>query len=103
MYRCIVCEGTWGQGDPEREGYSDGLCQQHMHILLVRLYRERQNLEKNPDCCGRSKGFCDRHDCRFRWVCLNPDRPPEEVINDTLAQLAAIKAAQAGKEEHHIH
>lgn len=92
LYRCIVCKSTWGKGDPS-EGYSDGLCEEHQMVLLVKLYRERQLKEGNFDCAGRSNGFCDQSDCKCRSICLHPQRPPEPVINEAIAYLTA-KAEQ---------
>lgn len=98
-YRCIVCKVTWGQGFPETEGYSDGLCKEHQMILLVKLYRERQTKERNHDCCGRSNGHCDRDDCAFRHVCLAPERPPAEVIDFAISELSAKAVAKRAEEE----
>jgi hypothetical protein len=98
-FRCIVCQTTWGEGIPEVEGYSDGLCEAHAMILLVKLYREKQASEKNPDCCGKSDGYCDQDLCRFRHVCLSPNRPPAEVINLAIAELSARAEAQRIEKE----
>jgi hypothetical protein len=96
-YRCIVCKTTWGEGDPEIDGYSDGLCEKHQMILLVKLYRESQAKQGNPTCCGRSEGYCDQWNCKYRSVCLAEGRPSAEQIDQALEILAAASAAQVAE------
>jgi hypothetical protein len=69
-YQCIRCRSTWGDGEPERDGYSHGLCRPCLKEALIPLYRKRQVQEGNFDCFGRSQGFCDQCACRYREICL---------------------------------
>lgn len=40
-------------------------------IDLFHFIRSIQRLEGNPDCFGKSQGFCDRMDCTWRKYCLD--------------------------------
>lgn len=79
--QCIRCRGVWGEGDPETEGYSHGLCPDCLRDTLAPLYRKRQLAEGNFDCFAKSSGFCDQVKCKYREVCLKP-RPPMETGPD---------------------
>lgn len=70
MYQCIRCQITWGEGCPERDGYSHGLCPACLKEALTPLYRQRQIREGHFDCFGRSSGYCDQWGCSYRSVCL---------------------------------
>jgi hypothetical protein len=37
---------------------------------LKHLIRSIQSIEGNPDCFGKSNGYCDREDCLWREYCL---------------------------------
>ena len=69
-YQCIRCMVTWGEGVPERDGYSHGLCAACLKEALTPLYRSRQAREGNFDCFGRACGFCDQDACTYREICL---------------------------------
>jgi hypothetical protein len=69
-YQCIRCNNTWGEGDPENDGYSHGLCGLCLKEALIPLYRKRQAEEGHFDCFGRAQGFCDQSACMYREVCL---------------------------------
>jgi hypothetical protein len=69
-YQCIKCNITWGQGTPETDGYSHGLCIVCLREALIPLYRKRQTQEGNFDCFGRSSGYCDQYGCKYREICL---------------------------------
>lgn len=70
QYQCIRCKITWGQGDPDRDGYSHGLCGSCLREALTPLYRKRQLAEGNFDCFGKAEAFCDQDTCKYRVVCL---------------------------------
>lgn len=70
MYQCIKCLKTWGDGQPEVDGYSHGLCECCLREALTPLYRRRQVSEGNFDCFAKASGFCDQHACKYRRVCL---------------------------------
>lgn len=69
-YQCIRCHTTWGDGVPEVEGYSHGLCLQCLREALVPLYRRRQVQEGHFDCFGRSTGYCDQSECKYHRICV---------------------------------
>ncbi len=69
-FQCIKCLVTWGEGDPEVEGYSHGLCLTCLKETLVPTVRRKQLREGNFDCFGRSGCYCDQHTCKYREVCL---------------------------------
>ena len=69
-YQCIRCCVTWGEGDPERDGYSHGLCRICVKEALAPLYRRRQIEEGNFDCFARSAGYCDQSACKYRVLCV---------------------------------
>lgn len=69
-YQCIKCRVTWGEGTPELDGYSHGLCLYCLKEALTPLYRKRQMQEGSFDCFGRAEGFCDQYGCKYREICL---------------------------------
>lgn len=71
-YQCIKCHATWENGKPDSDGYySHGLCASCLKDALIPLYRKRQAREGNFDCFGKSSGFCDQTDCKYRALCIN--------------------------------
>ncbi len=70
MYQCIRCRITWGEGSPELDGYSHGLCVLCLRDALIPLYRRRQMQEGNFDCFGKATNFCDQYACSYRDICL---------------------------------
>ncbi len=70
MYQCFRCKSTWGEGRPEVEGYSHGLCAPCLKEALTPIYRKRQVREGHFDCFGKSAGYCDQYSCKYRDVCL---------------------------------
>ncbi len=70
MFQCIRCGITWGNGNPEIDGYSHGLCLPCLKEALIPLYRKRQVEEGNFDCFARSAGYCDQGLCKYRTICL---------------------------------
>jgi hypothetical protein len=70
-YQCIKCLVTWGEGNPEDDGYSHGLCLICVKEALAPLYRKRQIEEGNFDCFARSAGYCDQSACKYRGLCLD--------------------------------
>lgn len=70
-YQCIRCEITWGEGIPEEEGYSHGLCLHCVREALIPIYRKRQLAEGNFDCFARAFEFCDQGCCKYRPICLS--------------------------------
>jgi hypothetical protein len=70
MYQCIRCRITWGEGRPEVDGYSHGLCLACLKEALIPIYRKRQAQEGNFDCFARAAGFCDQDFCKYRTICL---------------------------------
>ena len=70
MYQCIRCRETWGEGEPELDGYSHGLCLTCLKDALTPLYRKHQCTAGNFDCFGKSAGFCDQHACKYRKICV---------------------------------
>ncbi|HOI94875.1 MAG TPA: hypothetical protein PK250_09235 [Syntrophobacter fumaroxidans] len=69
-YQCIRCNLTWGEGEPERDGYSHGLCGTCLKDALTPIYRKRQAQEGNFDCFGKAADFCDQFACKYRELCL---------------------------------
>ncbi len=69
-FQCIKCHATWGEGYPEIEGYSHGLCACCLKEALIPVYRRRQVREGNFDCFGKSYDFCDQGACMYRNICL---------------------------------
>jgi hypothetical protein len=69
-FQCIKCQVTWGQGNPETEGYSHGLCLTCLRETLTPTVRRKQLREGNFDCFGRSACYCDQEKCKYRQVCL---------------------------------
>ncbi len=74
MYQCIRCLQTWGTGNPEKDGYSHGLCAECLREALAPLYRKRQAREGNFDCFGKASDYCDQCACAYRSLCIGPDR-----------------------------
>ena len=70
MYQCIRCYDTWGNGSPELDGYSHGLCTRCLKEALTPLYRKRQAQEGNFDCFARASGYCDQPACKYRHICM---------------------------------
>ena len=81
--RCFRCRGTWGEGNPEVDGYTDGLCPKCMKEGLARIYHPKQLAEGNFDCFGRSNGFCDQALCKYRKPCLEHEPVLEPEISAT--------------------
>jgi hypothetical protein len=69
-FQCIKCQVTWGEGDPEAEGYSHGLCLTCLRETLLPTVRRRQLREGYFDCFGRATCYCDQQQCKYRQVCL---------------------------------
>lgn len=69
-FQCIKCHVTWGEGNPELDGYSHGLCLVCVKEALAPLYRRRQIEEGNFDCFARSSGYCDQAACKYREICV---------------------------------
>jgi hypothetical protein len=69
-YQCIRCQTIWGEGEPELDGYSHGLCKPCLKEALTPLYRKRQLQEGTFDCFGRASEYCDQCACKYRSVCL---------------------------------
>jgi len=69
-YQCVKCQETWGEGSPEEEGYSHGLCLTCLRETLTPTVRRRQIREGNFDCFGRASCYCDQSMCKYRGVCL---------------------------------
>jgi hypothetical protein len=44
---------------------------------MKHFIRSIQHIEGNPDCFGKSDGYCDRKDCIWREYCLK-----EKAIKD---------------------
>lgn len=70
MFQCIRCRITWGEGTPEVDGYSHGLCQPCLKEALIPIYRKRQVQEGNFDCFARASDYCDQELCLYRSICL---------------------------------
>ena len=70
MYQCIRCHKTWGNGSPEVDGYSHGLCVGCLKEALTPLYRKRQAEEGNFDCFARAADHCDQPACKYRRICM---------------------------------
>lgn len=72
LYECIRCHEKWGGGEPETDtdGCSHGLCVKCLKEALIPLYRKRQAREGNFDCFGKSLGYCDQADCKYRQICV---------------------------------
>jgi len=72
MYLCIKCRKMWdienGDHDPTPSG---SLCKPCLKESLVPIYRKRQSREKNFDCFGKAKDFCDQLLCKYRDLCLS--------------------------------
>ncbi len=71
-YQCIHCLKIWGEGTPEIDGYSHGLCSDCLKIALTPLYRKQQKQEGNFDCFAKASDFCDQYGCKYRTICLTP-------------------------------
>jgi hypothetical protein len=69
-FQCIKCSATWGEGIPEIEGYSHGLCRYCLKEALIPVYRRRQASEGKFDCFGKARDFCDQGGCSYRKICL---------------------------------
>ncbi len=71
-YLCIKCMKKWeiqdGDSDPVPSG---SLCNPCLKETLAPIYRKRQSEEKNFDCFGKAKGFCDQVQCKYRHLCLS--------------------------------
>ena len=69
-FKCINCGKEWGRGNPEKDGYSHGVCKKCLKLGLTEIYRKRQVEEGSFDCFAKSSGYCDRLDCKYRELCL---------------------------------
>lgn len=76
-YQCTKCFGVWGEGNPEIEGYSHGLCANCLIEQLTPLYRKRQGREGNPDCFRKSLGNCLQTWCSYHKLCTAPEQKLE--------------------------
>jgi len=70
VYKCVGCGKTWGEGEPDPDGYSHGLCLECLKEALTPIYRKRQADEGNFDCFGRASDYCDQPACKYRKICL---------------------------------
>jgi hypothetical protein len=68
-FKCIHCHIEWGDGDPDLEGFSHGLCKKCLKLALSETYRKRQRTEGYQDCFA-TKNECDQYHCVYRKVCL---------------------------------
>ncbi|OQB41702.1 MAG: hypothetical protein BWY04_00698 [candidate division CPR1 bacterium ADurb.Bin160] len=77
--QCIICKKIWGEwnGNEDRKFYSSGLCKECAKTHLIPKIRANQIKEGNPDCFGKSNGYCDQNKCIYRNVCLNLNK--EEI------------------------
>lgn len=71
-YQCTKCFGIWGEGHPETEGYSHGLCFNCLIEQLTPIYRRRQQAEGSPDCFRKSFGSCSKVWCLYHQKCTAP-------------------------------
>ena len=70
-FQCIKCKCEWGQGNPDLEGYSHGLCRDCLKEGVIPIYRRRQLQEGNWDCFGKAADYCDQCECKYRQLCIN--------------------------------
>jgi hypothetical protein len=71
MFQCVRCQVTWGEGNPEAEGYSHGLCFRCLKEKLTPIYLKRQREEFGSfECFGTAEDFCDQEKCTYREICL---------------------------------
>ena len=56
---------------------SHGLCAPCLKEALVPIYRKRQRAEGNPDCFGKSSGYCDQFGCDKYTLCVHNRLPGE--------------------------
>ncbi len=88
--KCIACGNDCREIDSKEEGESGGLCEACLIVSLVPLYRARQRREGNPDCFGKSNGYCDQLGCKYLEKCLSPKKPSSEKIENFLRQLSQL-------------
>jgi len=69
-FQCIKCCTVWGNGNPEVEGFSHGLCKVCLRETLTPTIRRKQLREGFFDCFGRASCYCDQIGCKYRNVCL---------------------------------
>jgi hypothetical protein len=70
-FACIRCPETWGEGNPEAEGYSHGLCLNCLRETLTPTVRRRQLREGFHDCFARATEKCARAGCKYWEVCCS--------------------------------
>ena len=46
------------------------LCPSCFGDRLLSIIQDYQKAEGNFDCFGKSKGFCDQYNCKFRLICF---------------------------------
>jgi hypothetical protein len=68
--QCISCKCTWGEFDEDDSIMSHGLCKKCVKKRLEKTIRNNQIKEGNFDCFGKSKNYCDQHNCKYREICL---------------------------------
>jgi hypothetical protein len=54
----------------QNEAYIGFRKSKRRFLDITSLVRSVQRAEGNPDCFRRSKGSCDRMDCKWRKYCL---------------------------------
>lgn len=85
LIKCISCNLVWDKDtgtireDVDYDQHiSHGLCSKCLRERCLELFRSRQRKEGNFDCFGRSNGYCDQVNCKYRNVCLGISKLLEE-------------------------
>lgn len=70
VYKCINCGNEWGEGTPETEGFSHGLCTKCVKDRLSVKYHKEQLNFSGFACFGTADNYCDQYNCKYSELCL---------------------------------
>jgi hypothetical protein len=79
-YRCVKCGGTWTVDEAGSVNNSHGLCPMCAKERLIPVFRKQQQKEGNPDCFGKSSGYCDQENCTFHPLCTSTNPQPVHIV-----------------------
>jgi hypothetical protein len=78
-FRCIDCRKLFTDESAGSVDNSHGLCPACAKKSVTPLFRSRQRKEGNPDCFGKSTGYCDQPNCRYFSLCTATEPKPADV------------------------